>query len=327
MKQLVQNFPNQLKEAKQIADKAIINTNSFIQNIVISGLGGSGIGGTIISELVSDVCPVPIVVNKDYFIPSFVNHQTLFIVSSYSGNTEETLSAMHQAIEKKAQIVCVTSGGKILDLAKQHQYDFIEIPGGMPPRSCIGYSLVQLIKILVAKKLASISLMDEIVLSIKLLEDTAEEIKTESIQIAKQLHNKISVIYTLGTCEGVAVRFRQQINENSKDLCWHHTFPEMNHNELVGWTQKNENLKVVTFHTLFDYDRTKKRYQLCKPIFEKYSSGVIDIFAKGKTKLEQFFYLIHLGDWISCEIADIKNIDPVEVNVINMLKNELSKLD
>lgn len=327
MKHLVQNFPNQLKEAKHIADKAIIHANTSIHNIVISGLGGSGIGGTIISELVSTICPVPITINKDYFIPSFVNHQTLFIVSSYSGNTEETLSAMNQAIEKKAQIVCVTSGGKILDLAKQHQFEFIEIPGGMPPRSCIGYSLVQLIKIFVTKNLAPSSLIDEVISSIKLLEDKAEEIKTDALHIAKQLHNKICVIYTLGTCEGVAVRFRQQINENSKDLCWHHTFPEMNHNELVGWTQKNEHLKVVTFHTTFDYERTKKRYQLCKPIFEKYSSGVIDIVAKGNTKLEQFLYLIHIGDWISCEIADIKNIDPVEVNVINMLKNELSKLD
>jgi glucose/mannose-6-phosphate isomerase len=108
-------------------------------------------------------------------------------------------------------------------------------------------------------------------------------------------------------------------------LCWHHVFPEMNHNELVGWTEKNENLVVVTFHTSFDYARTKKRYDVCKPIFEKYSSGVIDITAKGDSKLEQFLYLINIGDWISCDIADLRGIDAVEVNVINHLKSELAK--
>ncbi len=327
MKQLVQNFTSQLKEAKAIAEKAIISSGTDIHNIVVSGLGGSGIGGTILSELVSDTCSVPILINKDYFLPNFVNQNTLVIISSYSGNTEETLNAMQQAISKKAQIACVTSGGKVLELAKQHQFDFIEIPGGMPPRSCIGYSLVQLIKILVAKGFAKNELFNDLEKTISLLDKENENIKSESEAIAKKLQNKIPVIYSLGSSEGVVVRFRQQINENSKELCWHHTFPEMNHNELVGWVEKHENISVVTFHTSYDYSRTKKRYEVCKPIFEKYSSVVIDIVAKGESKLEQFFYLINMGDWISCYWAELKGIDPVEVNVINMLKGELSKMN
>ena len=325
MKALVQNFTNQLREAKSIAEKAILSTSSNIENIIITGLGGSGIGGTIISELISDSCKVPIIANKDYFIPAFVNSKTLLIISSYSGNTEETLSAFNQALAKNAQIICITSGGKILELAKQHQLEFIEIPGGYPPRSCIGYSLVQLIKILVNKGFADKKLFDDLEKSIVLLEQENEAIKTESQQIAKNLTNKIAVIYSLGSTEGVAVRFRQQINENSKMLCWHHVFPEMNHNELVGWTTKNEDLVVVTFHTSFDYERTKKRYDICKPIFSKYSNEVIEIVAKGETKLEQFLYLINIGDWISCYIADLKQIDPIEVNVIDYLKKELAK--
>lgn len=325
MKALVQNFTTQLKEAKAIADKAIISSSQNIQNIVITGLGGSGIGGTIISELISDTCTVPITINKDYFLPAFVNANTLLIVSSYSGNTEETLSAMQQAISKKAQIACITSGGKVLELAKQHQFDFIEIPGGNPPRSCIGYSLVQLIKILVAKGFADKKLFLDLENSIALLDKEHIAIKTEAQKISGKLVNKICVIYSLGTCEGAVVRFRQQINENSKMLCWHHVFPEMNHNELVGWTTKNDNLVVVTFHTSFDYARTKKRYDVCKPIFEKYSAGVIDINAKGESKLEQFLYLINIGDWISCYVAELRGIDPVEVNVIDHLKNELAK--
>ncbi|MFO0356251.1 MAG: bifunctional phosphoglucose/phosphomannose isomerase [Sphingobacteriaceae bacterium] len=325
MKTLVDSFTEQLKRAKEIADKAVISPAKNIHNIIITGLGGSGIGGTIISELINDSCTVPILVNKDYFLPSFANSNTLLIVSSYSGNTEETLQVMNEAIAKKVQIVCVTSGGKVLELAKQHQFEFIEIPGGNPPRSCIGYSLVQLIKILIAKGFAPASLMTDLENSIQLLQEEKASIKVNAMTIAKKLSGQIAVIYSLGSCEGVSVRFRQQINENSKALCWHHVFPEMNHNELVGWTEVNKHLTVVTFHTSFDYARTKKRYEVCKPIFEKYAKEVIDITAKGSSKLEQFFYLINIGDWISCYIADIKDIDPVEVNVIDHLKKELSK--
>lgn len=324
MKALVEQFPEQLKMAKEIADKAIISSGKNISNIIITGLGGSGIGGTIISELVNDTCKVPIIINKDYFLPAFANENTLVIVSSYSGNTEETLQVMNEAIARKTQLICVTSGGTVLDLAKQHQFEYIEIPGGFPPRSCIGYSLVQLIKIFIAKGFADPKLMSDLEASIHLLESKKAEVKSAAEVIAKKLTNKIAVLYSLGSCEGTSVRFRQQINENSKALCWHHVFPEMNHNELVGWTQENKDLVVITFHTTFDYERTKKRYEVCKPIFQKYANEVIDIAAQGTSKLEQFMYLINIGDWISCYIADIKGIDPVEVNVINHLKKELS---
>lgn len=324
MKKLVENFPNQLKEAYEIASKAVLSPKNNIQNIIVTGLGGSGIGGTIVSELVADTCSVPVTINKDYFLPGFVNTHTLVIISSYSGNTEETLQAMEQALSKNAQIICVTSGGKVSEIAKQNKLDVITIPGGNPPRSCIGYSLVQLIKIFTHYNFAPAKLMDDVMKSINLLESNQNHIKDEALKISKTLVNKIPVLYSLGSCEGVSVRFRQQINENSKMLCWHHVLPEMNHNELVGWTTKNDSLFVITFHTSFDYERTKKRYEICRPIFEKYSSGVTDVVAKGQSKLEQFMYLINIGDWISVYIAEIKNIDPVEVNIINHLKNELS---
>lgn len=325
MKALVESFTAQLKGAKDIASKAVISKSGNIQNIIVTGLGGSGIGGTILNELINDSCSVPIIINKDYFLPAFANSNTLLIVSSYSGNTEETVQVMNEAISRKVQIVCVTSGGKVLELAKQHQFDFIEIPGGNPPRSCIGYSLVQLIQVLIAKGFADKTLMADLDMTIELLTKEKDNIKTEANEIAKKLNGQLTVIYSLGSCEGVSVRFRQQINENSKALCWHHVFPEMNHNELVGWTTENKNLTVVTFHTSFDYKRTQKRYEVCKPIFQKYAKEVIDITAKGHSKLEQFLYLIHIGDWISCYIADIRGIDAVEVNVIDHLKKELSK--
>jgi glucose/mannose-6-phosphate isomerase len=326
MKTLVEGFSAQLQEALDIAHKAVLTKKNNIQNIIVTGLGGSGIGGTILSELIQDECSIPVLVNKDYFLPAYVNSNTLVIISSYSGNTEETVSAMKQSITKKAQVVCITSGGKIKELADQNNFDTIIIPGGKPPRSCIGYSLVQLLKVIEFNEFVKTNLLAQVETSITLLIKENTSIKNEAMTIAKLLVDKLTVIYSLGTCEGVAVRFRQQINENSKMLCWHHTLPEMNHNELVGWTTKNENIAVVTFKTSFDYERTIKRYEICKELFSKYSSSVTDITAKGNSKLEQYLYLINIGDWISCYIADIRNIDPIEVDVITNLKNELAKI-
>lgn len=327
MKTLVEGFTKQLQEALDIANSAVLTKKNNIQNIVVTGLGGSGIGGTILSELIQNECPIPVIINKDYFLPKFVDSNSLVIISSYSGNTEETLSAMKQAIDKNAQIVCVTSGGEVHAIADKYNFDTIIIPGGHPPRSCIGYSLIQLFKIVQFNGFVKTDLLNQVQTSINLLDEEKEAIKVEATIIAKKLVNKIPVIYSLGSCEGAAVRFRQQINENSKMLCWHHTLPEMNHNELVGWTEKNDSLAVVTFRTSFDYERTIRRYDLCKSIFSKYSHSVTDITAKGISKVEQFMYLINIGDWISCYIADLKNIDATEVNVITNLKNELAKLN
>ena len=185
---------------------------------------------------------------------------------------------------------------------------------------------MQLLKIIQFNGFTKTNLLEQVSASIALLNKEKEGIKNESMTIAKLLVDKLTVIYSLGTCEGVAVRFRQQINENSKMLCWHHTLPEMNHNELVGWTTKNDNLAVITFRTSFDFERTIKRYEICKELFSKYSSSITDIIAKGNSKLEQYLYLIHIGDWISCDVADLRGVDPIEVDVITNLKNELAKV-
>ncbi len=325
MKKHVENFPAQLKEALDIAAQAQLTCYTGIQHVLISGLGGSGIGGTVISELVAKECKVPVMVNKDYFIPGFVNENTLVIISSYSGNTEETLSAINDAIVKKAKIVCITSGGKIAALAQQHNFDVIKVPGGNPPRSCLGYSLVQLFRVLSNNKLIQVDYVHQLNKAIRLLTEQEAAIKTEADQVARRLSGKITVIYSLGSTEGIAIRFRQQINENSKMLCWHHVIPEMNHNELVGWTTRNENLAVVVLRTSADYERNIQRLEICKNIFEKYSSSLTEIHAKGDSSIEQAIYLVHLTDWVSCYIADIKQIDPVEVKIIDHLKAELAK--
>ena len=140
MKELIQNFPLQLEEAIAIGKKyKSALPKSGYANVVVSGLGGSGIGADLVREYVAPHLSVPFIVSKDYVIPNFINSNTLFIASSYSGNTEETLESIKVAIRKKAKIVCVTSGGKLAEIAKKNKFDLILIPGGNPPRACLGH--------------------------------------------------------------------------------------------------------------------------------------------------------------------------------------------
>jgi glucose/mannose-6-phosphate isomerase len=327
MEQLIANFPKQLEEAIEIGRTTKLNFNGKVfSNVVVSGLGGSGIGGTIVTEVVSDEATTPIIVNKDYFLPAFVNESTLVIISSYSGNTEETVNAMQQAIEKRATVVSITSGGKVIEIAQKNNLPYILIPGGMPPRSCLGYSLTQLFFILNAAGIISNRFEKELEKSVALLNKEEERIKKLALRVAKKLYKKTPIIYSATGFEGVSIRFRQQVNENAKMLCWHNVIPEMNHNELVGWVDKNKKLGVVIFRNASDYSRTQSRIENNKVVIAGCTSTIIELFSKGKSKLENSIYLIHLGDWISLYMAQLRGVDATEVNVIDKLKGALSKI-
>ncbi|MCC7231601.1 MAG: bifunctional phosphoglucose/phosphomannose isomerase [Bacteroidia bacterium] len=327
MKELVEQFPRQIREAIAIGDKAVLTSPvNPIRNVIITGLGGSGIGGTIVSEILASECPVPILVNKDYFLPAFTSRETLVIVSSYSGNTEETLQAMQTALEKEAKIVCITSGGKVAELARQHRLDHIIIPGGMPPRSCLGYSLTQLFFILHKMNLSGGAFRQQLEEAVALMEREQSNIRKEAMDLAGFLFRKTPVIYAVDGFNGVATRFRQQINENSKMLCWHHILPEMNHNELVGWAEPHENCAVVLLRNKTDYSRTQARMEISKGVFSTYTPHIREVWSKGSSCIERSLYLIHLTDWASCYLADRKSVDANEINIINHLKSELAKI-
>ncbi|MCI5058657.1 MAG: bifunctional phosphoglucose/phosphomannose isomerase [Flavobacteriales bacterium] len=326
MKNFIEEFPSMLENSLRIAKESKLDTSKEIRNILITGLGGSGIGGTIVSQLVSDHCKVPIVVNKGYFAPSFVNEYTLVIVSSYSGNTEETLNAMEIAQKKGAQFACISSGGKVLDIAKSQNYNYIEIPGGYPPRAAFPYSFVQLFNILDQYGLIESGQLLNIESGLSLIRREMDNIKSKAFDLAKQLEGKLPIIYAETNYEGVAVRWRQQINENAKTLCWHHAIPEMNHNELVGWKDQNENLAVVILRTEDEFYRNSKRIEINKSIIENYTSTLVDIVALGNSRIERAVYLIYFGDWVSWYLSDNKKVDSIEVKVIDYLKSELSKI-
>jgi glucose/mannose-6-phosphate isomerase len=326
MKKLVAAFAQQLEEAIKIGKNySFVSPAGTYAHVVISGLGGSGIGASIVQNYVYDKMSVPLIVNKEYTLPAFVGKQSLVVICSYSGNTEETLAAMQDAIKAKATIVCITSGGKIAEIAQQKGYDCIIVPGGMPPRSCLGYSLVQILYTLKHFGVLDAKFEKELLASVKLLNTTEEDVQSEAKAVAKKLKGKLPIVYSASSIEGVAIRFRQQINENSKLLSWHGAIPEMNHNELVGWRDDAKDKAVVILRNEDDYERIKTRIEINKKVFKKYKSTIIEINSKGKTYFEKAFYLIHLTDWVSVYLADMRKVDATEVKVIDFLKSSLAK--
>jgi glucose/mannose-6-phosphate isomerase len=327
MQELIEDFTKHISESINISKATTLSPFSGkIENVLICGLGGSGIGATIITQVVSQDANCPITVNKDYKIPSFVNQNTLVLCCSYSGNTEESLEMLTQAEAKGATIACVTAGGQLEKIAKEKGYNHIIIPNGHPPRAAFGLAFPTLFFMLNHYDVISDNYVDQFNNAIVTINAEEENIIKEAKEITEKLVNKIPVIYSDANYEGVSIRFRQQINENSKMLCWHHSIPEMNHNELVGWRTKNEDLAVVILRNDDDYFRTQKRMEVNKTVFEKYTSTIIEIFSKGNSKLEQSLYLIHLGDWVSILLGNKNGVDITEVDVITALKGELAKI-
>lgn len=324
MKELIQKFPAQLNEAVEIASKAKLSPLKLpVNKIIICGLGGSGIGGTITKEILFNEAKAPIEVLKSYSMPPYIDENTLVVCSSYSGNTEETLECYSLAQKQKAKIVCITSGGKLLELAKKDGNDFITVTGGMPPRACLGYSLTQLLHIFSHYHLAPQKTTD-ILEAAEILAKEQEAIINEAHHIVKKLLNFMPVIYSTALHEGVAIRLRQQLNENAKILCWHHVIPEMNHNEIVGWSHAYPNLAVILFNDTDENPRNRLRMDFCKKVFEKYAAAIIEIPSKGKTIVEKKLYWIHLGDWVSYFLSEKRNVDAMDIKVIDNLKQELA---
>lgn len=328
MRELIDAFPEQMLKALEIGEQATFQSQfkNRIRNIVICGLGGSGIGGDLFSELLKSELKVPVIVNKGYFLPAFVDETTLLILSSYSGNTEETLSIANQAIALGLNAVCITSGGKLLQLAKQHNWDSIIIPAGFPPRSCLGYSATQLFFVAAHFNLLNSDFKSSIKDSAAFLKSEKENIIADSEFLAAKLLQKVIIVYTEDKYESTALRLKQQINENSKMHCWYNVIPEMNHNEIVGWKEAHGNIAVLIFRSDDEFHRNTHRILYKKDVVAKLSENVFEISAKGNNFYEKHFYFIHFGDWLSYHLAVLKGIDPVEVNVITKLKNSLDAI-
>jgi glucose/mannose-6-phosphate isomerase len=328
MDKLITAFPQNILDALAIAEAQTFQKPKMpIHTIVICGMGGSGIGGKIVAQWVEKESPIPVIVLQDYDLPTFVNEHTLVIGSSYSGNTEETLAAVKQAKTKGAHIMGITSGGELESFCASNNYDYVIVPGGNPPRSATAFSIVQLINIFVKFGIIGDANLAEMRKSSDLLIQESESIHALAKKIADFLYGKVGVIYSSPQYEAIAIRARQQFNENSKYLSWHHTIPEMNHNELVGWGGGDDRFAVLMLHTNDMNPRNQKRFEITKSTIEKKAAGVMDIEGIGATQIEKSFYLIHLVDWASYYLCALNKVDIMDIVVIDFLKDELSKFE
>ena len=334
---VLKNFPLQVKEALRIAGR--FNLRNFktkgIENIVISGLGGSAIGGDLIRSFTQYEIKVPVSVNRNYVLPEFAGKNTLVIISSYSGNTEETISAYKQAIKANCSIICITSGGEVKKLAKKNGHSCLVIPGGLQPRCALGYSFFSLLTIFI--KLGFINeRKKEIKETISILEEGKEEFtnlnpeKNVALKVAIDFKGKLPVIYSSAdVMDIVNLRWRGQISENAKILAYGNVYPEMNHNELVGWKLNEDLLKkilVIFLKDESDHERIKMRMNITTDIIRKYADNIMTLESNAKEKLARIFDLIYLGDWVSFYLAILNEVNPTPVEAISYLKNELGKL-
>lgn len=327
MYKLIDAFPEQLKEALEIGRKASLKTaGGPYANVVVTGLGGSGIGGRIAAQLVHKEARCPIEVFNNYYLPGYVDHRSLVIACSYSGNTEETLAAMEQALARGARTVAITSGGTMLETARARGLDHIVIPGGNPPRTMLAYSLVQQFFVLHHFGIIGDGFAGAIRTAANMLADEKEGIRKAAQELTGKLVGKRLVIYSEANTEAVSIRFRQQVNENSKELCWHHAIPEMNHNELVGWAGGRDDIAVLIFRHKEDHERSQIRMEINKDVFRKYTPHIHDVWSRGDNAFARQLYLINLGDWVSYYWAERKGVDPTEIAVINMLKGKLAEV-
>ncbi len=333
MLQLLTAFPQQFRQARQIGeafDLEIANQN--VKNIVFVGMGGSAIGGDLIISCLNPELKIPAFVNRNYFLPNFVDQSSLVIVSSFSGNTEESLSCYEDAKVKGAYIVCIASGGKLAQQANQDSIPFITIPGGTPPRTALGYLSIPLLVLLSRSGFAKVA-SDDFDETEKLLEQKSGLYAPEArdniaLNLASQLKNKIPILYSSADFLSIiGMRWKGQFSENAKVLAFCNVFPELNHNEIMGWERLPNmltNFQIIYFRDQADYKRNQKRMRVTQRILEKVTSPIIELSTEGISRMARLFSLIYLGDWVSFYLAVINGIDPTPIEKIQILKRRLS---
>jgi len=327
MYELINDFPTNLTQAVNIAEVAIYKKPlQKINNVIIVGMGGSGIGGLLVSQWLYDRLKVPVTLVHDYELPHFAGEHTLVIGSSYSGNTEETLLALQQAKALNCFIIGICSGGKLQKFCEENYFDCTVVPGGNPPRTALGFSIVQLLDIFTKLELADFDWKNAILDVKKALEQDHAAIQEEAKKLADFLLNCNPIFYGSTLYEGVTIRARQQLNENAKTLCWHHVIPEMNHNELVGWGGGSNKYGVVVFDSGDWGERNDVRKKFTLDVLKTKTDKIYELKTKGKNIVEKSIYFINIIDWASLYLSEKKNVDAIEINVINNLKNTLSSI-
>ncbi len=331
----LQRFDRQLEEALEIGERIkLFDAPTAFRNVLVCGMGGSAIAGDFLKAYLGGGLAVPIGVNRNYSLPAFVSPSTLSLICSYSGNTEETLSAFQQARQMGSQIICSTSNGKLQRLVAKYGYPSLRLPTGYAPRAALGYLAIPLSIVLARLDLISVHPLTEIRHSIRWVQDRCQAFSSvQSIQdnpakqLALQISGRIPVIYgSQDRLEMVAVRWRGQFAENGKQLSYCSILPEMNHNEIVGWKHPEKLLRQMApifLRDKGDDPRIQRRIEITRDLVAQKSGVCLEYWSDGKNWLERLWSLILLGDYASVYLAFLNRENPYPVDVIDFLKKRL----
>jgi len=333
MTELIFGLPEQMETALQLASSADLRIpgRSF-KNICVLGMGGSAIGGDIVRSYAFHTLRLPMWVNRHYELPACVDEHSLVIACSYSGGTEETLAAYQQAVDRRAAIVCITSGGQLTEQAERHGHPIVRIPGGQPPRSALGYLCIPILTCLAQNGLMppQEAAIEESVAVLRHMCETLHPDVQENtaLIIAQQLYGKIPLILgSVPHVEAVAQRWKGQLSENAEVMAFANVFPELNHNEIMGWgpyRDLNRNIKVVYLRDREEHHRIRLRMTISKAIFEKHTGEVLEVHSSGTGLLARMFSLILWGDVVSLYLAFLNQVDPTAIENIDYLKRSLT---
>ncbi len=330
----IRTLPEQLEYCLQLDyNDAVVLPKKDIKNVVVAGMGGSAIGGDVMRCSLGQEMPVPVINNRDYHLPSFVGKDSLVFTVSYSGNTEETLSCFREGLQRGAQMVAITSGGQLESLARESQVSLIKIPSGVPPRAALGYLFTPLALMVEQAGLVR-EIRNQVEETIGILKEMREELlaldppeANPAWKIALDIQDCIPVIWAGGSIlEVAAMRWKGQINENAKAPAYFNCFPELNHNEFTGLegpADITRRVAVIVLQDELQNPGIARRIKTTNDMLKDRIKGFNFVSSRGNSIMARLFSLMYAGDFTSVYLAQLYNIDPVPVDIIEELKKRL----
>jgi len=324
----IRDLPRQLRSGFRLGEDAWRSLACPRPEVLaVAGMGGSALCGDLLKLYLARQADIPVLVFRDYGLPRFVGEQAMVVVSSYSGNTEETLSALDDAIARKAFVVCITSGGRLLEEARKRSLPCVQIPGGLPPRASLGYSFSALLALawragLCPDPREELAGCSDHLESLDETYRSSEPAGNPALGLAGDLRGRVPIIYCGADLEAVGLRWKNQFCENSKQMAFASVVPEANHNEVMGWEGDVEGMVpgIVVLRTPDEHPSSAQSLSMLKRIAGTGGGFCGEFWASGSSLLCRQFSLILLGDYASVYLALARGVDPTPIRTIDRIK-------
>ncbi len=319
----VLGLPEHLRDALWRVESAGLEP-AEARGLIVCGMGGSAIGGVLARAALGDVLALPMLIFRDYELPAWTAPDRAVLCSSYSGDTEETLACFEAAEAIGATRYAATTGGKLAAAARAADVPVIGLPAGLQPRHSVGYGFTVACEV-AALVGAAPGMRTEIDTAAAHLEQGTEALVARAGEIAERLAGTVPLLYGCDLTVPVAYRWKCQINENAKQHAFEHQLPELDHNEIVGWSANGDapGFAAVFLTDRDQHPRQRERAELTAKLIEPGAAAVIEVETEGETRVERLLWAVMLGDLVSLHLAARNGVDPEPVEMIDRLKGEL----